>query len=151
MFGVNLVLICILWCYACFVNTLSKASTALMAERGDSINCGVNPVEPGLSNAPPERCILLFESPSLCSANKKCRPKAALMAESGDSLNYGVNAVEPALSNAPQERCILLFESPPLYSAKKKCRPKAAFLFGGECEIRTHGGSPHHQFSRLAP
>ena len=22
---------------------------------------------------------------------------------------------------------------------------------GGECEIRTHGGSPHHQFSRLAP
>ena len=25
------------------------------------------------------------------------------------------------------------------------------FLSGGECEIRTHGGSPHHQFSRLAP
>ena len=25
------------------------------------------------------------------------------------------------------------------------------FMIGGECEIRTHGGSPHHQFSRLAP
>ena len=24
-------------------------------------------------------------------------------------------------------------------------------LSGGECEIRTHGASPHHQFSRLAP
>ena len=34
---------------------------------------------------------------------------------------------------------------------KNKTTPKGGFIFGGECEIRTHGGSPHHQFSRLAP
>ena len=35
---------------------------------------------------------------------------------------------------------------------KFKKRPvKKTDRFGGECEIRTHGGFPHHQFSRLAP
>ena len=33
----------------------------------------------------------------------------------------------------------------------KMALPNGRTIFGGECEIRTHGGFPHHQFSRLAP
>ena len=34
---------------------------------------------------------------------------------------------------------------------KKEPTRRVCSFFGGECEIRTHGGFPHHQFSRLAP
>ena len=35
----------------------------------------------------------------------------------------------------------------------KNCRPPlwGSAIFGGECEIRTHGALPHHRFSRPAP
>ena len=87
-----------------------------------------------------------FESHTLRQTERP--PKlSGLLAERGDSMYHGINAVELALSNSPPDCCISFSNL-----TKINTQPQRGWAFlGGECEIRTHGGSPHHQFSRLAP
>ena len=49
-----------------------------------------------------------------------------------------------AVAGGARPRRIGLFESQSLCSTNKKTTLTGGFLIGGECEIRTHGGSPHH-------
>ena len=58
------------------------------SEWGDSVHYGVDPVEPGSSNCPPDSCIELFESPH---QKEKSRNSKCCFGFSGKGCTYGYN------------------------------------------------------------
>ena len=62
------------------------------SEWGDSVHYGVDPVEPGSSNCPPDSCIELFESPHQKekSRNSECCFGFSVIGKHFTSLRNGV-------------------------------------------------------------
>ena len=83
-----------------------------------------------------------------------CRPWAARESEDSFAFSAAQKIIVSTPSSWRRPSCHrqLGFSFSNLPSKpKRKTTQRVVFLFGGECEIRTHGSLRNHQFSRLAP